>query len=135
MVQLEQRKVTMLGKYSYIITLPKDWIRMHGISSGDAVSVQIKEDGSLSVVPHLDTIEKTKEINLSIGVNEDPNTIIRGVIGCYLNGINIIHLISAKNFSVKQQSAIRKVVSLLYMRILESTSSKRFWYSRHAIRL
>jgi len=121
---MERRKITMLGKYSYIITLPKEWINMHDISRGDSVSVRIEGNGALTVTPQLNSIEKSLEKTIPIGVNEDPNTIVRNVIGCYLNGINIIHIVSAKNFTPEQQNAIRNVVRSLYMRILESTSSK-----------
>ncbi len=122
--EMERRKITMLGKYSYIITLPKEWINMHDISRGDSVSVRIEGNGALTVAPQLDAIEKSLEKTIPMGVNEDPNTIVRSVIGCYLNGINIIHIVSAKNFTPEQQNAIRNVVRSLYMRILESTSSK-----------
>ena len=121
---MERRKITMLGKYSYIITLPKEWINMHGISRGNSVFVRIEGNGALTVTPQLNNIEKSLEKIIQIGVNEDPNTIVRNVIGCYLNGINIIHIVSAKNFTPDQQNAIRSVVRSLYMRILESTSSK-----------
>jgi len=113
-----------LGKYSFVITLPIDWVRMHGLGKGDNVSVQIRGDGSLAVNPRLDPREKTLETSLSIKSEEDVNSIIRSIIGCYLNGYNIIHLVSDNNFTAAQQNAIRSVVRSLYMRILEATSSK-----------
>lgn len=120
---MERRKVTTLGKYSLIITLPKDWVKMHNIASGDTVSLQVQGDGSLVVNPNLEIKEKSKETSLFIKQEEDPNFIIRKIIGCYLNGYNLIHLTSAKSFTAEQQSAVRRVVKSLYMRILESTSS------------
>lgn len=121
---MERRKVTTLGKYSFIITLPKNWVKMHNIDKGDTVSVQIQADGSLVVSPELEIKEKSRETSVFIEQKEAPNSIIRKIIGCYLNGYNIIHLTSAKSFTSDQQSAIRRVVKSLYMRILESTSSK-----------
>lgn len=121
---MESRKITTLGKYSFVITLPIDWVRMHGLGRGDNVSVQIRSDGSLSVNPRLDLKEKTLETSLSIKSDEDVNSIKRSIIGCYLNGYRIIHLISDNNFTAAQQNAVRSVVRSLYMRILEATSSK-----------
>jgi phosphate uptake regulator len=121
---MESRKITTLGKYSFVITLPIDWVRMHGLGRGDNVSVQIRGDGSLSVNPRLDLREKSSEAFLSIKSEEDVNSIIRSIIGCYLNGYRIIHLISDNNFTAEQQNAVRSVVRSLYMRILEATSSK-----------
>lgn len=113
-----------MGKYSFVITLPIDWVRMHGLGRGDNVSVQIRDDGSLSVNPRLDLREKSSEASLFIKSEEGVNSIIRNIIGCYLNGYRIIHLISDNNFTAAQQNAIRSVVRSLYMRILEATSSK-----------
>ena len=124
MVSMERRKVTTLGKYSFIITLPKDWVKMHNIDSGDTVSVHVQGDGSLVVSPTLEIKEKSKETSVFIEQKEASNSIIRKIIGCYLNGYNLIHLNSAKSFTAEQQSAVRRVVKSLYMRIQESTSSK-----------
>jgi len=64
--KLEKRKVTTLGKYSFIITLPKAWVRMHNISSGDSVFLDILGDGSLIVNPNLNVHEESKETSLFI---------------------------------------------------------------------
>ena len=120
---MERRKVTTLGKYSFIITLPKNWVRMHNINSGDSVFLKIDGDGSLVVNPSLELKEKSIETTIFIKQDEENNSIIRKVIGCYLNGFNLIHLTSASSFTSEQQSTIRSVVKSLYMRILESTSS------------
>jgi len=121
---MEKRKVTTLGKYSFIITLPKDWVRMHNINSGDSVYVDILWDGSLNVNPTLNGQKESKETSMHIHQEEEVNSIIRKVIGCYLNGFSIIYLTSASSFTSKQQNAVRQVVKSLYMRILESTSSR-----------
>ena len=40
MVEKDQiRKIQFTGKSSYIVSLPKDWIRDKGIKQGDQVSV------------------------------------------------------------------------------------------------
>lgn len=95
---------------------------MNNISRGDSVSLNIQGDGSLIINPTYDFQEKPHEISLYIGVNENEKSIIRQIVGCYLNGYNTIKLSSAKNFSVEQQNAIRSVVRSLYLRIFESTS-------------
>jgi phosphate uptake regulator len=76
------------------------------------------------VSPTLEIKEKAKETTVFVDQKEAPNSIIRKIIGCYLNGFNLIHLTSAKSFTAEQQNAVRRVVKALYMRILESTSSK-----------
>ncbi len=97
---------------------------MQNINSGDSVYLDILGDGSLIVNPNLKSQEESKETSLFIHQEEEVNSIIRKVIGCYLSGFSIIHLTSASSFTSKQQNAVRQVVKSLYMRILESTSSK-----------
>jgi phosphate uptake regulator len=121
---LIRRKITSLGKYSLIVTLPKNWVEMNNLSKGKTVSLTIEKDGSLVIHPSLEVIGKQKEITLFFDSENDINTIYRSVIGCYLNGYNKIQLKSKKIFSVEQQTAIRKVVRSLYMRVLESTVNK-----------
>ena len=95
---METRKITTLGKYSLVITLPKEWTRMNNLNKGDSVSLSIQGDGSLLVHPSYDRKEKPNEVSLFVKVDEDENSIIRQIIGCYLNGYNTIKLRSAKNF-------------------------------------
>ena len=121
---MERRKVMTFGKYSFIITLPKDWLKMHKIDGGDSVFLKIRDDGSLVISPSIELKEQAKETSLFIMQKEETNSIIRKIIGCYLNGYNIIKLTSARTFSAEQQNAVRRVVKSLYMRILESTSSR-----------
>jgi len=121
---MERRKITSQGKYSLVITLPKEWVRMNNLGSGDSVSIRVRGDGSLVVHPSLDVKERPREVSLFFRADEEPNSIIRSVIGCYLNGYNTIRLTSGRNFTVEQQAAIRSVVRSLYMRILESTARR-----------
>ena len=34
---MERRKISTLGKYSLIVTLPKDWTKMNKLQGGDDV--------------------------------------------------------------------------------------------------
>jgi phosphate uptake regulator len=121
---MERRKISTLGKYSLIVTLPKDWTRMNKIQGGDEVSLKIQGDGSLVIHPEFDFKEKQNEVVLPIKVNEDIKMIQRKIIGCYLNGYDTIVLKSGKNFSREQQEGIRSIVKSLYMRIYESHANQ-----------
>lgn len=109
-----------LGKSSRAVSLPKSWLRMNGVDRGDRVSLLIHGDGSLIVYPSVKVEEEKSEIHLPIDANESEDSIIRRIIGSYLDGYTIIKLTSGKIFSVDQQRAIRQVISSLYMMIVES---------------
>lgn len=122
---METRKITALGKYSLVVTLPKHWLKKNKLGRGDKVSLAVQPDLSLIIHPRLKANgKKRREINLSIEANESGNSIIRRIIGCYLNGYTTIQLNSRKIFNVEQQRSIRSVVQSLYMRIIESTASR-----------
>ena len=121
---MERRKISKLGKYSLVVTLPKDWTNMNKLQGGDEVSLKIQGDGSLVIHPEFDFIEKENEVVLPINVNEDVKMIQRRIIGCYLNGYDTIVLKSGKNFSREQQDGIRSIVKSLYMRIYESHANQ-----------
>jgi phosphate uptake regulator len=120
---METRKITALGKYSLIVTLPKKWVRMNNLNQGDDVSLRVQPDLSLVISPSIEAVEKQREITLFFRAEEDENTIIRNIIGCYLNGYNTVKLESGRIFTVEQQAAIRSIVRTLYMRIIKSTAS------------
>lgn len=121
--EMEQRKIMALGKSSLVITLPKYWLEMNNLSQGDHVSLIVQHDLSLAVQPSSRAVEDGGEIHLNFRSDESEDSITRRIIGSYLNGYSNIKLTSEKIFTVKQQRAIRSVVSMLFMRIMESDAS------------
>ncbi|UCD43965.1 MAG: phosphate uptake regulator PhoU [Candidatus Bathyarchaeota archaeon] len=97
---------------------------MNNLERGNNVSLSIQRDRSLTVQPTLETVDRQKEIVLTFSTEESGNSIIRSVIGSYLNGYSIIKLKSKKIFTVEQHNAIRNVVRSLYMRIIKSSANQ-----------
>jgi len=112
-----------LGKSSLVISLPKPWLKMNNLSRGDKISLSIQNDGSLVVHPVEDVGEKTREIHLCVKADESDDSIIRRIIGSYLDGYTTVKLTSTRIFTVGQQRAIRRIVGTLYMMIMESKAS------------
>ena len=121
---MEQRKIIALGKSSRAITVPKTWLRMNNIDKGDRVSLYIRNDGSLIVHPANKIKEEKIEIHLPIDANEGEDSIIRRIIGSYLDGYTILKLTSGKIFTPSQQRAIRQISASLYLMIVESDVSR-----------
>jgi len=111
-----------LGKSSLVISLPKEWLRMNNLERGNNVSVSIQQDRSLTVQPTMEAVDREKEITITFGTEETGDSIVRSVIGAYLNGYTTIKLKSRKIFSVEQNNAVRRVVRSLYMRIIKSSA-------------
>ena len=119
---MERRKIMALGQSSRVISLPIEWLNRNNLDKGNYVSLDVR-DGTLVVHPESNVREDVKIIKLAIEVDENIDSIIRKIIGAYLNGFTIIKLRSAGIFSVEQQKAIRQIVGTLYMMIIESETS------------
>ncbi|NIP67495.1 hypothetical protein GWN63_05575, partial [Candidatus Bathyarchaeota archaeon] len=117
---MDQRKVMSLGRSSLVISLPKHWTKLNELKKGDVVSLAIQRDRSLVVFPGTGRKEQAGEITLHIDPEEKNSVIARSIIACYLNGYRGIRLVSQEVFPVVQQKAIRRIVRILYMRIMES---------------
>lgn len=118
------RKIIPLGKSSLVVSMPKEWLRQNNLNKGDKVEVIIQNNQTILIRPEYSRVQKEDKITLYLDEEEPEDSITRIVIGCYLNGYEIIALNSKKRFSSKQQQAIRNIVKSLYLRIIEATSSK-----------
>jgi phosphate uptake regulator len=121
-----ERKIISLGRSSLVVSLPKHWVELNELKQGDTVSLAVQRDRSLVVFPSAKKGEKRKEITLYVDTDEKEPLIVRRIIGCYLNGYSVIRVLSKKIFSVPQRKAIRNIVRMLYMRIMESDSKRMY---------
>ena len=122
---MDQRKIMALGRSSLVVSLPKSWIKLNELERGDTLSLDTQRDRSLVVFPGIKKKREAREITLKIDHSEEKGSLIRKIIACYLNGYFGITLLSTDIFTAKQQKAIRDIVRMLYMRILES-DARRF---------
>jgi len=123
---MEQRKIMSLGRSSLVISLPKHWVNLNELNRGDVVSLAVQRDRSLVVIPGIEKKKEAKKITLHIDPNEKEAMIVRSIIACYLNGYSAIRLVSEGIFSIPQQRAIRHIVQVLYMRIMESDAKNMY---------
>jgi len=121
-----ERKIMSLGRSSLVVSLPKHWVQLNGLKRGDVVSLAVQRDRSLVIFPSAERKGESREVTLYVEPNEGDTSIVRRIIGCYLNGYFGIRIISKGIFSIPQRKAIRNIVRMLYMRILESDAKSMF---------
>ncbi|KUH32249.1 MULTISPECIES: phosphate uptake regulator PhoU [Thermococcus] len=89
---MEFRKIQFTGRSSYIISLPKKWVREHGLSQGDVVPLSINPDGSITIFP-----KEPKEISerkvLTISREYSPDMAVRLVISAYIQGYDVLEIV------------------------------------------
>ncbi|HIH88207.1 TPA: phosphate uptake regulator PhoU [Candidatus Bathyarchaeota archaeon] len=117
---MERRKIVALGQSSRVVSLPKGWLRRNHLDQGDWISILPMADGSLFLYPSDGREGEVRRIQLSVAVGEDDTSIIRKIIGAYMNGYTLINLHSERIFAVGQQAAIRRIAGTLYLMTVES---------------
>ncbi|AAL80265.1 transcriptional regulator [Pyrococcus furiosus DSM 3638] len=108
---MEFRKIQFTGRSSYIVSLPKAWIREHGLKQGDLVSLVFNPDGSITIFPGK---PKEEEETKTIEITEkfSPDMAIRLVISAYIQGYDTIEIIINKELPI-YKVYVRKILQSL----------------------
>jgi phosphate uptake regulator len=89
----EIRKIQFSGKSSYMLALPKKWVKEMGLDAGDSVAVEKQGDSSLMVTPRVGKISTTKaEAWIEVAPKNKTDAIVRRLIAIYLLGYSTIHV-------------------------------------------
>ena len=105
---MEIRRVQMTGGSSYIVTLPKEWIKSSNIKKNDSLGLLTQPDGTLLITTKMtqDQVERTKEFNVN---DETKQTyLLRQLIGAYISGYKYIKIKSSKRMPPNIRVIIRK---------------------------
>jgi phosphate uptake regulator len=123
---VEIRKVQLVGRASFSVTLPPDWIKENKIKPSDQVTITREEDGSLRLAPGIVRSEE-KEVKITIDADrcKDPGMIMRLIIGGYNRGCDSIEIVSKNKISENHGREINDATGgLMGMGIVESTSNR-----------
>ena len=114
----EMRKIQFTGKSSYIVTLPKDWIRELGLKRGDQIKIVRKGSSALEIYPPKHEARSPKKENaiLEIGIKEEPPSIVRKLISLYFLGFKSITVRpKGDRLSPSQRSTVKESVKSMLM--------------------
>jgi phosphate uptake regulator len=102
---VEGRKLQLAGKSTYLVSLPKHWVRHAGLKAGDTLFVESELDGSVSVRPHTveRPVERRKVFDEKAG--EAREHLLRKLVGAYTSGFGLIEI----RFSPDRAPFVRKV--------------------------
>ena len=96
---MEIRKVQQTGGSSFVVTLPKEWIKAFDIEKNHPVGIIEQPDGSLLITSNI-TGKKTyatKEFN--VDNLDNPEFLFRSLIGAYICGYSLITIRSKKKIA------------------------------------
>ncbi len=120
----ESRKVQITGGSTYIVSLPKSWVREKEIDAGDSLILVPQEDGSIVVSPERE-YEKKANVKVLDIKDETPDSLIRSLIGTYMAGYSKIELHSKEGMEPELRRAIMRFTRMVIGPEVIEESEKR----------
>lgn len=120
----EIRRVQVTGGSTFIISLPKKWVKSIGLKPGSPVVINSLKDGSLILKPYREEgVATVTRAELHAKREENFSKIIREFISRYLVGYDIIAIYFDKGMG-SQKEALKKVIreKLIGVELLEESS-------------
>ena len=105
----EVRRIQVTGRGSYIVSLPKRWVKDRRLDRGEQVVMVTEEDGSLLISPRA-TNKGAEALDTTIIVsnNLDLEALSRRIVSLYLTGFNYIRIKTTEaRFGLAQSDFIR----------------------------
>lgn len=91
---MEIRKVQVTGGSSYIVSLPKDWVKSMNIQKNDPIGLIVQPDGSLLVTPKIEGESVNRVREFEVSATTDRTFLLRLLVGAYIAGFTTIRLVS-----------------------------------------
>ena len=109
---MEIRRVQITGGSSYMITLPKEWIKAMNIKKNDQLGINIQSDGTLLLTPKMtqEHLHKIKEFDVSS--IPKPTYLLQLLIGAYISGYTSIKITSPIRMPTAARNVIRPFTQL-----------------------
>jgi phosphate uptake regulator len=109
---MEIRRVQVTGGSSYIITLPKEWIKSLNIKKNDPLGIRIQSDGSLQLTPKITQEPQQKIKEFDVGRITKPTSLLQLLIGAYIAGYSSIKISSPSRMTTVIRNVIRSFTQL-----------------------
>ncbi len=115
----ELRKLQLTGGSTYIVSLPKEWVKQMGLERGSLVSITKLDDLSLRLQPKgAEKGDKPRRAIIGVSEADTPASVVRRAVSAYLLGYNIIQIRASQS---RMNSAYRFAVKDFTRRKLVGT--------------
>lgn len=121
---MESRKVQSTGGSSYVITLPKEWVTLHGIMKNDSLNIATQSDGSLVIIPKAGIEAPDMRKELFVDDVKNQTHLHRLLIGAYITGYSTIVIKAKKRIDPQFRRRIIKFTqTAIGPEIIEETTN------------
>jgi phosphate uptake regulator len=109
---MEIRRVQITGGSSYIITLPKEWIKSLNIKKNDPLGIHIQSDGTLLLSTKMTQEPQQKMKEFDVSRITKPTYLLQLLIGAYIAGYSSIKITSPTRMPTAVRNVIRSFTQL-----------------------
>lgn len=114
----------MTGGSSFIITLPKEWVKLVKINKNDPIGLIQQTDGTLLITPKIDKKLTKRQIEFKIQDSMDQDFLFRKLIGAYIAGFNSIIVTSKPRIKPQIRATIQRFIqTTIGQEIVEETDN------------
>ncbi|MDY6965903.1 MAG: phosphate uptake regulator PhoU [Halobacteriota archaeon] len=103
------RKIQTSGSGSYYVTLPRVWVERNKIKKGDTIDI-VCNGVDLHLIPPEKDVRKDLEKSLNLKNFSDFSLLERAIVNCYVQGYDVINIISEKTIPRERKDLIKNVV-------------------------
>jgi len=122
---MDVRRVQMTGGSSYIITLPKEWVKKSNIEKNDPVGLLTQSDGTLLITSEMNKKSQQREKQFEVSERSNETYFFRKLIGAYISGYNSIIVKSKGRITPQIRKTIRKFIqTTIGQEVVEETDNK-----------
>ncbi len=109
---MEIRKVQLTGGSSYVLTLPKEWIKSLGIRKNDSLGLITQPDGTLIVTTRTTEARPQRTKEIKVEDVRDQAHLFRMLIGSYIMGYSTITLRSSGRMPAQARDTVVKFAQM-----------------------
>ena len=122
---METRKIISFGNSSYVISMPKSWVRENKLKKGDLLNVEEKKDELVIFTGQNEKKEEPKSIVILVD-HKDTDMVRTEVVSAYLNNYDIIEIKGEIKGSLEKDAPKIKAIlrNLTGMEIIQQDSTK-----------
>lgn len=104
---METRKVQVTGGSSYIITLPKAWVKEQKIKKNHTVGISSQTNGELVITPHPAKLDNDQSKSIHLNETLSTDMLYRILLGVYVMGYQELYI----KTEIKMTAAARNVIT------------------------
>jgi len=122
---MDVRRVQMTGGSSYIITLPKEWVKKSNIEKNDPVGILTQSDGTLLITSEMNKRSQQRTKQFEVTDKSNVTFLFRKLIGAYISGYDSIIIKSQARMPTQVRKTIRKFIqTTIGQEVVEETDNK-----------